>query len=603
MSFVWDPLTLFFIGAIAISCIPSLIFSVGYMHAASLRKKLLTHTLTFIFIASMIGVVSVNNVFAFLIAWEIMSLVSYFLVISDDKHTPALSAGTRYLVMTHIGTGFLVVGFLLLYRQAHSFDYIAIKYACTTMPHTLRTAVFICFLVGFGTKAGVVPLHIWLPAAHPQAPSHISSIMSGVMIKTAVYGFIRFVLFILGVDTEWWAVVVLCIAALSAVVGILYATIERDLKRLWAYSSIENIGIVLFGVGASMLFIVNNNKYLAVLALAAALFHSISHLVGKGLLFLCAGSIQHATGTRDTEKLGGLIRTMPWTAALFLVGAMTLTGLPPFGGFASKWLTLQSLFCGMLDGKTAVVLWLALSAAALLLASGITAACCVKAFGTTCLASPRTREAAYSHESPWSMRIGMILFALMTLALGIFAGTYVTYFAQVAAYCLGIDARQMLFALNALVVQPQYGSNILLSPLVILLIVTLFGLLAYVAYLFRKTQTTRIDIPWNCGYYISSVHNQYTPTAFAKPFMIAFSFFLRPRRKKHKEIAAHYHIMSFQYETDPTKVFKKYLYEPGFLIVLKTARMMKRMQAGSIHLYIGYIFIALVVTLLCVERW
>ena len=260
--FIFDPLSLFFLIVIFIVSLPSLIYSFSYLKGEySITKIILAQILLLAFVLSMALVVSVRNCLIFLVFWEIMSLVSYFLVVFDTNHERSIQAGLVYIVMTHIGTAFIIAAFMILHRHAHSFDFFALKNACKTLPSQTKDILFLLFLIGFGTKAGIVPLHIWLPYAHPQAPSHISSIMSGVMIKTAIYGIIRFVLFVLGVNSPWWGVLVLILAIISCLVGIIYALMEHDLKRLLAYSSVENIGIILCGVGLAIFFCGININY------------------------------------------------------------------------------------------------------------------------------------------------------------------------------------------------------------------------------------------------------------------------------------------------------------------------------------------------------
>ncbi|MFA5199193.1 MAG: proton-conducting transporter membrane subunit, partial [Candidatus Omnitrophota bacterium] len=276
--FLIDPLALFFLAVIIIVSLPSFIYSFGYLKGEYSASRIrFANFLLLIFVLSMVSVVSVKNCLVFLVFWEIMSLVSYFLVVFDSEHEKSVQAGLVYIVMTHIGTAFIIAAFMILRNYAHSFDFFAIKEACKIMPAAVKDTVFLLFLAGFGTKAGIVPLHIWLPYAHPQAPSHISSIMSGVMIKTAIYGIARFVLFILGVNSAWWGILILVLATITCLTGVIYALMERDLKRLLAYSSVENIGIIFLGVGLAVLFTSLKLHYLAVFSLAAGLYHLINH--------------------------------------------------------------------------------------------------------------------------------------------------------------------------------------------------------------------------------------------------------------------------------------------------------------------------------------
>lgn len=379
--FLFDPLTLFFLVVIALVCVPSAIYSFGYLRGEYSRARtILSAVILSLFVLSMCMVVTAGNLFSFLVFWELMSLSSYFLVVFDYQHEKSVRAGTIYLIMTHIGTAALMAAFFILYAQCGSFDFSMVKQAAALMPVQMRNAVFLLLLFGFATKAGVVPLHIWLPYAHPQAPSHISSIMSGVMIKTAIYGIIRFLVMLLGGGPGWWGVVILTLAAISCLVGVIYALMDHDIKRLLAYHSVENIGIILLGIGAAMLFTSKGLMLVAALSMCAGLYHLVNHALFKGLLFLGAGSVVKATGTRDMEKMGGLIKVMPWTAACFLIGAMGISALPPLNGFVSEWLTFQAFFAGILQSQGGIRLFIVLCAAVLALTSGLAAACFVKAY-------------------------------------------------------------------------------------------------------------------------------------------------------------------------------------------------------------------------------
>lgn len=597
--FLFDPLSLFFLAVIFVVSLPSLIYSFSYLKGEySAAKILLAQVLLLAFVLSMALVVSVSNCLVFLVFWETMSLVSYFLVVFDTKHAKSIQAGLIYIVMTHIGTAFIIAAFMILHNYAHSFNFFAIKNACQTMPHQTKDIVFLLFLIGFGTKAGIVPLHIWLPYAHPQAPSHISSIMSGVMIKTAIYGIIRFVIFILGINSSWWGVLVLILAIISCLVGVIYALMEHDIKRLLAYHSVENIGIILLGVGLSMFFISLNLPYLAVFSLIAGLYHLINHAIFKGLLFLCAGSVYKATGTRDIEKLGGLIKKMPQTAAYFLLGAMAISALPPLNGFVSEWLTLQAFFLGAFNVIGGSKLFLGICAAMLALTSGLAAACFVKAFGITFLAQARSHYAQNAKEVALSMRVGMFFLAVLIVIFGLAAAIIIKLLAKVSGSALGVDIGSMSFSLNNLTLVPQIAKNIYLSTPLLALWLILLGAAGFVIYRIFGRGKAVVYKTWDCGYYKLDSRNEYTATAFSKPFRIAFSFFLLPYRKTQKIRESFYHIKSFTYETHTTKVFKKYIYDPVLAVVFKTAKAMRRIQPGSIHLYLGYIFITLLLLII-----
>ncbi len=342
-AFSGDSLAGFFLSIISILTFAVSVFSIGYVKDFKNKGSLVF--LYNIFIVSMYAVVLSENIFTFLVSWETMTVISYFLV-TFDRNEKSAKAGLVYAVMSHIGTAFIVMLFLLLYTHTGSMEFSSMRAASLRLPEQVKTIIFVCSIIGFGTKAGIIPFHTWLPKAHPAAPSNISALMSGVMIKTGIYGFIRISMDILGQGPEWWGITVLVIGAVSSVIGVLYALMEHDLKKLLAYHSIENIGIILLGVGSSMMFRSNGLYVLSAIALTAGLYHTVNHAIFKGLLFLGAGSLVHATHTKNMEDMGGLIKSMPYTGLFFLIGSVSICALPPFNGFVSEWLTYQALLLG-----------------------------------------------------------------------------------------------------------------------------------------------------------------------------------------------------------------------------------------------------------------
>ncbi|MDO8535701.1 MAG: proton-conducting transporter membrane subunit [Candidatus Omnitrophota bacterium] len=590
-SLLFDPLSIFFLFTIALISIPSAVYSIGYMKGEySPGRTVLAWLLFTGFVLSMALVVTVGNAFTFLIAWEAMSLISYFLVTFDNKNEKSVQAGTIYIVMTHIGTAFITVAILILYKYANSFEFQAMKAAVHTMPGHIKDLVFLFFFIGFGTKAGVVPLHIWLPYAHPQAPSHISSLMSGVMIKTAIYGILRFIICILGVQSLWWGNLVLIAALVSCIVGVMYALMENDLKRLLAYSSVENIGIILLGVGASMILLKANKPVIAILALCAGLYHLINHAVFKGLLFLCSGAVYKATGTRNMEKMGGLIKKMPWTAVSFLFGAMAISAIIPLNGFVSEWLMFQSLFLGAVAGSIGYKIFMSISAALLALTGGLAASCFVKAFGMVFLAMPRSKRAEEAIEAPMTMIVPLVFLSSLTIVFGLAASFIIGLLVKVSGCVTGINISEINFSLNNFTLSSQGAHGVYSSgPLAIfaIILIAVFAILGMRLGL-GKNKVTKSDT-WGCGYYDLDARTEYTGTAFSKPFRIAFNFFLLPYSKTEKIRDSHYHVKSFKYEVFTTPVFKRYIYEPALSFIFKTAHFMRRIQPGIINIYIAYI--------------
>lgn len=594
--FLFDSLTLFFLVVITLVCLPSAIYSFGYLRGEySRRRALIATVILVLFILSMCMVVTAGNLFSFLVFWELMSLFSYFLVVFDYQHEKSVQAGTIYLIMTHIGTAALMAAFFILYAQSGSFDFSAVKQAAALMPVQMRNALFLLLLFGFATKAGVVPLHIWLPYAHPQAPSHISSIMSGVMIKIAVYGMIRFLVMLLGGGPGWWGVVILTLAAISCLVSVIYALMDHDIKRLLAYHSVENIGIILLGIGAAMLFTSKGLMLVAGLGMCAGLYHLVNHALFKGLLFLCAGSVVKATGTRDMEKMGGLIKVMPWTAAFFLIGAMGISALPPLNGFVSEWLTFQAFLAGILQSQGGIRLFIVLCVAVLALTSGLAAACFVKAFGITFLAMPRSDHARQAKEVAASLKFAMGFLAAMVIIFGLGAGVITPCIFKVAQNILG--TAESAFSFKWLSLTIMQGEGISVSPFMLAMLLLIIGVGITFWFAFRyKTKTVSYHT-WDCGYYNLDSRTEYTATAFSKPFRMAFSFFLLPYRKSAKIRDSFYHIRSFTYETHTTRVFERHFYQPFLRMLYNIAFRLRKLQPGNINLYLLYIFLSSLVLL------
>ena len=600
-----DPLSGFFLGVIFLITLPAMVYAIGYLKGRyPAGQQAFGWAACAAFIASMSLVVTVRDAFAFLIVWECMSLASYFLVTFDGAEGKSVRAGTIYIVMTHLGTACITVAILMIYRHAHSFDFAALKNACIAMPSRERGAAFLFFLIGFGTKAGIVPFHVWLPDAHPQAPSHVSSVMSGVMIKTAVYGMLRFIIGILGIRDAWWGGLVLALATVSCLVGVTYALMEHDLKRLLAYSSVENIGVILLGVGASMLFAARGMPVLAVFALVAGLYHLVNHAIFKGLLFLCAGSVHEAVGTRNMEKLGGLIRPMPWTSACFLAGALALSAIPPLNGFVSEWLTLQALFLGALGSGGGYAVSLSLCAALLALTGGLAAACFVKAFGISFLGMPRSAKAEGTHEAAPVMIAPMVFLAALTAVFGLAAAPIVRALTGFAGCARGMGTVGMSFSLNNFALAAPGADRVFLSPPLVALVLVAVAVIAFQCVrLYFGPGRTRSGETWGCGYYALDCRTEYTATGFAMPFRRAFDFFLLPYIRKEKVMDSAYHLRSVKFAVHTTPVFLRYAYEPLVNLAFRAARQVRKMQPGSIHLYLTYIFITIVCLIVFANRF
>lgn len=605
MGLQMDDLSAFFVFVISLLVVPISIYSVSYTREYQNTKSVaLLGALYNLFALSMILVVTADNALLFLIVWELMSVSSYFLVVFEHERPENVQAGWIYLVMTHVGTAFLLLSFLLFYQQVHSFDFAVFRAGAASLPDTTRTLIFIFGLIGFGTKAGLVPLHIWLPYAHPAAPSHISALMSGVMIKTAIYGMLRvFFDFLLPALVWWWGLVVLVLASISTVLGVLYALMEHDLKKLLAYHSVENIGIILIGIGLAMIAASHPESLalisLAALALTAALYHTINHAVFKGLLFLAGGAVVSQTHTRNIEELGGLSKYMPWTAAYFLIGSIAISALPPLNGFVSEWLTFQSLLLGLRLPELIVKVIVPLSAALLALGGALAAACFVKAFGFTFLALPRSKHSALAQEVPATMRGAMGILALLCAVLGILPVLILPWLNGVTSSVLG-QSINVLFKGSVLApLAPDQGT---FSPLgLAVLLLVLAPVCLGIVYMSRGLRQRRTQT-WACGLPRLSSHMQYTATGFSKPIRLTFRSIYQPRREVEVETdVSSYVRRRIRYELQIDAPFEKYFYGPLSASILKISGAIRHIQTGSINMYLAYIFIVVVILLLVVR--
>ncbi|MCZ7357288.1 MAG: hydrogenase 4 subunit B [Candidatus Methanoperedens sp.] len=593
-GFSVDRLAAFFILAISIAVFAVSIYSIGYVREYFGKKNIgYLGFLYNIFILSMILVVSANNAVMFLIVWELMSLVSYFLVIYEHEKPETRKAGFIYIVMTHIGTGFILLSFLILASSSGNFSFESFMGAGSRMTPLLKDLVFLFALIGFGAKAGIVPLHIWLPYAHPAAPSNVSALMSGVMIKTAIYMFIRVFFDFLGAGVMWWGFLVLSVGALSAILGIMYAVVEPDIKRMLAYSSIENMGIILLGIGASMIFFEEGNAALAAIAAIAALYHLLNHAVFKGLLFMGAGSVIFSTHTRNIEKLGGLIKKMPLMAFLFLIGVLSISALPPFSGFVSEWLTLQSLLMSFSSGDSLVRIVLPVSAAVLALTGALAAFCFLKAFGIGFLALPRSENAEHAKEANMPMLLGMGIFAILSVLLGILPFYALPVLDRITQTFTGASA-SFSSGIFGSIVMPAGQISVSTPAIALLMLAVLpLPLIIMLMYNSRKNET------WGCGQPVSTARNEYTATAFSKPIQMWFRNIYRPVR----ELRTIYSVSpffkeSFKFDSQIEQIFERYLYTPVVDGVLAKSRVVKMIQTGSIHAYLTYIFGTLVILMM-----
>jgi hydrogenase-4 component B len=530
-------------------------------------------------------------------AWESMALLSALLVVGLRPSRTVIAAGNLYLAMTHVATAAILIGFGLLASSAGGgLDFAAWHVAAPNMAPIARDVALGLLLVGFATKAGAFPLHIWLPRAHPVAPTHVSAMMSGVMIKTGIYGIVRIAIDVMGGGPDWLGVLILGLGVVSAVMGVLYALMQHDLKRLLAFHSIENIGIILIGLGSAVLLQAHGASELAALALAASLFHSINHAVFKTLLFLGAGAVVHSTGLRDLNRLGGLARKMPATALAFGIGAAAISGLPPLNGFASEWLTFQALLgaAGTVAISPALRFAAAAAIGALALTTALAVACFVKATGVTFLGLPRSSAASSAHEATKPERAAMGLLAVACVALGLGAAPVVSALTAVSRTVLRVGESPM--AVPAVTAGPRTGNVASYAALAVgLLLLTAFAALALIV---RSRRAVRRVDTWTCGIAPKAAF-QYTATSYAKPIRLFFRRILLPER----EIRVEYHEgtqfpASIRYRSEITLILEDRVFGPAHTLSLRAANFARRLQGGAIQLYIAYSVLAVLLLLL-----
>jgi len=596
-----DPLGAFFGVIVSLLGFALSIYSLGYARGFFGRKSvgvlgaffnLLLLATTLVFLA--------DNAFFFLIVWEIMALTAYCLVSFEHEKDETRNAGVLYFVMSHIGTGCIMLGFLMLFQGSGSYGFDSFHALGDKMTPGARNATFLLFLFGFGVKAGIVPLHIWLPAAHPVAPSNVSALMSGVLIKTGIYGMTRVFFDFMGTPPNWWGVTVLSIGTISAVLGVLYALMEHDLKRLLAYHSIENIGIILMGLGAALMFLHTGHTLLAALALIAGLYHTINHALFKGLLFLGAGAVLHSTHTRNMEEMGGLAKRMRWTALFFLVGAVAISALPPLNGFVSEWLTYQSLLQGFGTTQSLIRLMFPLGGAMLALTGALAAACFVKAFGITFLAQPRSEHARHAHEATPTMLVGQAILMTACVFLGLFPTVFLKLFDPLTQQLIGAQLSDQLTGANGLALFGVTSTGGAVSTLgITLMAVCLLPVPAVLWIFFARGSKTRRGPTWDCGLPGLTPQMEYSATGFSKPIRMIFKTLFRPRREVQREYDfSPYFAKTIRFEAHVEEIFETRIYRPLNRTVLRLSRRLRALQAGSIQAYLIYIFITLLLLLL-----
>jgi formate hydrogenlyase subunit 3/multisubunit Na+/H+ antiporter MnhD subunit len=491
------------------------LFAMGYGRHEEVPGRVLPFYTAFL--AGMNLVVLADDAFTFLVSWEFMSLSSWALVMAHHHKPENRYAGYVYIVMASLGTISLLLAFGILAGGTGGFAFQEIR----ATPHALSGVVLILTILGAGSKAGLVPLHVWLPLAHPAAPSHVSALMSGVMTKVAVYGFIRIVFDLSGPPAWWWGTVVIPLAGITCVLGVLSALMQHDLKRLLAYHTVENIGIIFIGLGLALAFSANSMPAAAALAMTAALFHVLNHSIFKSLLFFGSGAVLTATGERDMEHLGGLIHRMPLTAFAFLVGCVSISALPPFNGFVSEWLTFQAILLSPDVPSWGIKLIVPAVGAMLALSAALAAACFVKAFGVTFLGRPRTIISAGAHEvDRWSLA-AMFIFAALCFLIGIIPGPVIDALAPVVR-ALVAGRMPVQSAEPWLSIVPIAESRSSYNGLLVFLFITLSTLAAIEIIHRFASRAIRRGPAWDCGFPDPRPITQYTASGFAQPIRRVF---------------------------------------------------------------------------------
>jgi formate hydrogenlyase subunit 3/multisubunit Na+/H+ antiporter MnhD subunit len=551
------------------------------------------------FLGGMNLVVLADDAFSFLLSWELMSLTSWALVMAHHKIRDNARAGYIYLVMASFGTMALLLAFGLLAGTGGGYDFDSIRAA----GHAPMIAAFVLALavLGAGSKAGLVPLHIWLPLAHPAAPSHVSALMSGVMTKVAVYGFIRVIFDLLGPPAWWWSMVVLALGGVTAALGVLYALMQHDLKRLLAYHTVENIGIIFIGLGLALAFEANGIGWAAALALTAALFHVFNHSIFKSLLFFGAGSVLNARGTRDMEDLGGLIHRMPQTSFAFLVGCVAISALPPLNGFVSEWLTFQAILVSPLLAEWGLKVTVPAVGALLALSAALAAACFVKAFGITFLGRARTLSAEAAQEADRFSIAAMFALAAICLLAGLFPGAIIDTLAPVVQSLTGTRMPTQA-AEHWLSIVPIAEGRSSYDGLLLFLFIALSASMAVFTIHRLASHAVRRVSAWDCGHPDASPATQYTAGSFAQPIRRVFGTFIFLAREEIS-LPPPGDMRAAQFHVRLRDLIWDVLYAPVTNVINAAANVFNRYQFLTIRQYLGLVFILLVLLLLVLAIW
>jgi formate hydrogenlyase subunit 3/multisubunit Na+/H+ antiporter MnhD subunit len=592
-----DALAAFFLTVINLGGAAASLYAIGYARHEALPQRVLP--LFPAFLASMNLVVLSADAFTFLLAWEAMSLASWGLVVAHHQNADNLRAGYIYILMASLGTFALLLAFGLMAGPAGAYGFDAMR---ASHPSALIAGlVLILLLIGAGSKAGLVPLHVWLPLAHPAAPSHVSALMSGVMTKIAIYAFVRVVFDLAGPPAWWWGVLVVGLGAASAVMGILYALLQQDIKRVLAYSTIENIGFIFVGLGLALAFRSNGLQAAAVLALTAALFHVFNHAVLKSLLFFGSGAVVTATGTRSLERLGGLIHRMPTTAVALLAGCMGISALPPFNAFASEWLTFQAILLSPALPQWGLKLAVPAAGALLALAVALAAACFVRLFGIAFLGRARSDASLQAREADWFSRAAMLLLAGFSLLAGVLPGFVIDDIGPAVHAVMGTQMPAQAHVAWLSIV-PIAESRSSYNGLLVFLFIAASAVLSVLAIHAFASRKTRRAPAWDCGFADPSPALQYSAVSFAQPIRRVFATTLFLARERVM-MPAPGSAVPARLQVRVRDLIWDTLYMPLAGAVTVASDRLNVLQFLTIRRYLSLVFLALVVLLAVLAIW
>ena len=592
-----DALSAFFLALVSLSSGVASLYAIGHGREEPEPERVLPFYS--VFLAGMNLVVLAGDAFTFLLSWEVMSLSSWALVMAHHREKENAYAGYVYLVMASFSalTLLLAFGFMAGADGAYAFDSIRAHMATASS----TGLVLALALVGAGSKAGLAPLHGWLPLAHPAAPSHVSALMSGAMTKVAVYAFVRIVFDLIGPPAWWWGAPVLAVGGITATLGVLYALMQHDLKRLLAYHTVENIGIIFIGLGLALAFRAYGIGSAAALALTAGLLHAFNHSVFKSLLFLGAGAVLSKTGARDMERLGGLIHRMPQTAFLFLVGCAAISALPPLNGFVSEWLTFQAILLSPQLPSWGLKLLAPAVGALLALSAALAAACFIKAYGVTFLGRPRTAAAETAHETDRFSLVAMLLLAAICFIAGVLPSLFIDALAPVARSLVG-DRMPEQFGLAWLTIVPIAESRSSYNGMLVFLFVTASGCLAASVIHRFASHAVRRGPAWDCGFPDPSPAAQYTAASFSQPIRRVYGSYVF-RAREQVDMPSPGELRPARIHVELRDLAWDWLYEPITRAVGYVADRLNPLQFRTIRQYLSFVFFALIVLLTGLAVW